>query len=101
MIEGDINDRWARLKARIARGDFLEGRVTSHHPFGVLLDIGEPGVSAVIQITEFETKGVMTPEEFPALGTTVRARVIGFRDSHRQVSLTLKPARADDSGKPM
>ncbi len=83
---------WEELKRAIKVGDRITGNVLRHEAFGVIVDI-DHGYDGLIQITDFEDTGVMTPEEYPPIGAEVQAVVLGFKEHGRQVWLGVKPAQ--------
>jgi ribosomal protein S1 len=84
---------WEAAKQRFAAGRVVRGTVTAHRPFGIFVDLGDPVATGLVQITEFLDSGRMTPEQYPAIGETVTAVVLGHTDEGRkQVWLCLRPS---------
>lgn len=83
---------WEELKAVLKVDDVVSGVVLKHEAFGVFVDIGCK-FDGLIEIIAFRDEGVMTPEMYPAIGTKVRAKVLGFRDSNNQIWLSVKPGQ--------
>jgi ribosomal protein S1 len=84
---------WDDAKKRFPVGAQVHGVVTQHHPFGILVDLGDPVAKGLVQITEFLDEGCMTPEGYPPVGTSIEAVVLGHTDSHRmQIWLCMRPS---------
>jgi ribosomal protein S1 len=83
---------WDEAKRRFPIGRRVRGTVTAHQPFGVFVDLGDPEALGLVQITEFRDQGRMTPEQYPPLGASIEAIVLGHTDERRkQVWLGVKP----------
>jgi ribosomal protein S1 len=88
---------WYSIKAKYPRGTFVRGSVTSHHPFGVFLDMGEPGVRGLIRIVDFVDEGEMQADLFPAIGKIVGGIVYEYSDHQSaQINLDAKPSALHD-----
>ena len=87
-----INATWEELKNTLEIGTIIIGTITRHEPYGVFVDIGYE-YDGLIQITDFKDEGVMTPEEYPAVGDEVQVKVLGFKDPGRQVWLGVRPSQ--------
>lgn len=85
------NMTWEELKNTLEVGTLIVGTITRHKPYGVFVDIGYE-YDGLIQITDFKDEGVMTPEEYPAIGEQVQAKILGFKDHGCQVWLGVKPS---------
>ena len=84
---------WERLKNNLAIGDKVQGIVVAHHPFGVFVELPMTTVQGLIEIPNFKDAGRMTPDQYPELGTSVVAVVLGFKESGQQVWLGVKPSQ--------
>ncbi len=84
---------WDSLKSALAVGTKVHGKVLRHAPFGVFVAI--PGVpfDGLIQITDFKDNGRMSPAEFPVIGSTLEAIVLGYKETGRQIWLGVKPSQ--------
>jgi ribosomal protein S1 len=81
---------WMAARSRFGVGESCSGQVIARRPFGVFVDIGI-GFPALLEITQFEHTGqrrYRNLEDFPALGTTITARIVAFNDRNRQIVLT-------------
>lgn len=84
---------WERLKNTLAIGDKVQGIVVAHQPYGVFVELSMTTAQGLIEIPNFKDAGRMTPDQYPALGTTVVAVVLGFKESGNQVWLGVKPSQ--------
>ncbi|MDX2230266.1 MAG: hypothetical protein NW220_11555 [Leptolyngbyaceae cyanobacterium bins.349] len=84
---------WTQLKARLKLGQFVQGKIEHHAPFGVFVDIGEPSVKGLVRIPDFLDVGEMSEAMYPEIGATIGAIVVGYNESnHREVYLNAKPS---------
>jgi len=65
------DQNWEQIKSKYRIGQFLQGKVVSHKPYGVFLDIGEPEVKGLIRIPDFLDEGDMSQEMYPEIGSQV------------------------------
>lgn len=84
---------WNQIKSTYQLGKLTYGKVEAHAPFGVFVDLGDPKVKGIIQITDFVDTGSMTPEMYPEIGSPVGAVVVGYtEDDRNQIWLSVKPS---------
>ena len=82
-----------RLKSKYKLGQFVQGKVEFHTPFGVFLDIDDSLVKGLIKIPDFLDEGEMREDMYPEIGTMVGAVVVGYNESNcREVYLSAKPS---------
>ena len=86
---------WSEIQRKLPLGSLVSCVVTRHEPFGIFGNI--PGVRFVglIQITDFKDEGRMTVDEYPRLGCALTAKVLGFKQTERQIWLGVKPSQVD------
>lgn len=85
---------WEEAKRRFPVGRRVHGIVAAHHPFGIFVDLGDPVALGLVQITDFLDEGRMTPGQYPCLGVSIEAVVLGHTDERRmQVWLGVKPSQ--------
>jgi ribosomal protein S1 len=80
---------WELLKTRLPAGSRVSGEVVARYIFGIFLDIGV-GFPALLEVIQFEEarRRRYNFEDYPAVGSTVTARVVSFRERVRQIDLT-------------
>lgn len=84
---------WEQVKSQYTLGQFVQGKVEFHTPFGVFLKIDESPVKGLIKIPDFLDKGEMSESMYPEIGTTVGVVVVGYNDSNcREIYLSTKPS---------
>jgi len=84
---------WEETKLRFPIGRLVRGIVTAHRPFGIFVDLGDPNATGLVQITDFVDSGRMTPEQYPRLGESIEAVVLGHNDRSKQIWLGVKPSQ--------
>jgi ribosomal protein S1 len=84
---------WNQIKETLPIGTLVSCAVIQHAPFGVFVSIPAVPFDGLIQITDFKDEGRMTPAEFPAIGTSLKAVVLGFKETGRQIWLGVKPSQ--------
>ena len=84
---------WEQAKSKYKLGQFVQGTVEFHAPFGVFIEIGESSVKGLIKIPDFLDEGEMCEEMYPEMGTTIGAIVVGYNESNcREIYLNAKPS---------
>lgn len=83
---------WELLKLHLPAGNVLTGTVYIQAEFGVFYDAGL-GFPVLINVTEFGNPegGVLFPDDYPALGSTISGKVWGFDESNRQIRVGRLP----------
>lgn len=89
----DSRSAWDMLKTTLIPGSIVQGAIRQHWPFGVFVDIRGIPFVGLIQITDFTDEGIMTPDEFPPIGSPVEAVVLGFKETGNQIWLGVKPSQ--------
>jgi ribosomal protein S1 len=84
---------WDELKDTLKLGIKLKGLVTKHFPFGIFVDL--PGINFIglVQIPDFKDEGIMTPSDYPAVGSSIDVVVLGFKETGQQIWLGMKPSQ--------
>jgi len=84
---------WENIKSKYKLGQFVQGQVEFHTPFGVFVNIDDSLVKGLIKIPDFLDEGGMSSEMYPEVGTTIGAVVVGYNESNcREVYLSAKPS---------
>jgi ribosomal protein S1 len=84
--------RWEQFISKYPVGQFVQGEVEYHAPFGVFVSLGESSAKGLIKIPDFLDEGRMSPEMYPGIGTTVGAIVVGYNEGSNEVYLSAKPS---------
>ena len=94
-------EAWDALKARLPLDSVVDGSVYAKAAYGAWIDLGV-GFPALLEIIYIEG---LTPERYQAgewcpVGSTVRAMVLGYRETGRQVYLwQCNPPRDPQGGR--
>ncbi len=84
---------WKQIKSKYKLGQFIQGKVEHHAPFGIFINIGETNVKGLIKIPDFLDEGVMKPNMYPEIGAAVGAIVVGYNKANcNEVYLSAKPS---------
>ena len=93
MVNQMDNPILEQIKSKYRLGQFVQGKVEYHAPFGVFVDLGEATVKGLIKIPDFLDEGIMSAEMYPEIGTTVGAIVVGYNERNgHEVYLNAKPS---------
>jgi predicted RNA-binding protein with RPS1 domain len=84
---------WDEIQRKLPVGSLVSCRITRHAPYGVFAKISGVPFNGLIEITDFKDEGRMTVDEFPAVGSTLTAVVLGFKESGHQVWLGVRPSQ--------
>ena len=87
-------DPWESAEIKWTPGSNVEGKVVKLMDFGAFVEL-EPGVEALIPISEMSYRRVAKPGEVVAVGDTVRAAVLKVDSAKKRISLSLKQAGDD------
>jgi ribosomal protein S1 len=80
---------WEQVKSQYKLGQFVQGKVELHAPFGVFLKMDESLVRGLIRVPDFLDDAEMTQEMYPEIG----AIVVGYNESNcREIYLSAKPS---------
>jgi small subunit ribosomal protein S1 len=82
-------DPWERVEMRYQEGQVVEGTVENGTDFGVFVEL-EPGLSALIPISELGLDRDADPREAFNPGDTISASVISVDGSRQRMSLSVK-----------
>lgn len=93
MLGAGGQSMWEEVKRQFPVGSVVTGTVTLHQPFGVFVDLGDPDCYGLVEIPEFLDAGRMTVDQYPPVGSTVRAVVMHHGDEDHRVWLTMRPSR--------
>ena len=82
---------WDEIQRKLPGGSLVSCTITRHAPYGAFARIPEVPFDGLIQITDFKDEGRMMTDEFPAIGSTLTAVVLGFKEAGHQIWLGVKP----------
>ena len=84
---------WSEMKNYLKLGTKVRGVVTKHFPFGIFVALSGIKFTGLVQIPDFKDEGHMTPSDYPEVGSSVEAVVLGFKDQGQQIWLGMKPSQ--------
>jgi predicted RNA-binding protein with RPS1 domain len=86
-----MHREWERTKTLLPKGLIIEGRVEQLYDFGAFISIPGTAALGIIVITSIsDVERSLSVDDFPPVGTQVRAVVLGHRDSGQQIELSLR-----------
>lgn len=98
LLEEEQEQQAGQVKARIAEGAQLEGKVTRMEAFGAFVDLGG-GIEGMIHVSELSHERVGHPNELLKEGQEVQVRVLKVKDlddkRKARISLSLKAMQED------
>jgi ribosomal protein S1 len=77
---------------RLQVGALVAGSVVCHHVFGMGVHLAGRDEYGHVDIIDISRKPLRGPEDFPAIGSTVRARVLGYSGGQLRLTLLDVPA---------
>jgi small subunit ribosomal protein S1 len=87
-------DPWERVEMRYQEGQVVEGTVENGADFGVFVEL-EPGLSALIPISELGLAKDQDPKEAFLPGGPVTAKVLSVDGGRQRISLSVRAWRRD------
>ena len=88
-------DPWERIGMRYQEGQTVEGTVEHGVDFGVFVEL-EPGVSALIPMSESGLERGADPREFFKPGQKVVTKVMAVDGNRQRISLSIKAQKKDE-----
>jgi len=93
---------WQNVTEKYQTGQVVSGKVVRLAPFGAFVEL-EPGVDALIHISQFSHKRIATPSEVVSVGQEITAKIIDIDTEKHKISLSVKeliekeaPVQEDD-----
>lgn len=59
----------------------------------VFVDISNLEFEGLIQIPDFKDEGTMSTAEYPKIGSTIEAIILGYKETGQQIWLGMKPSQ--------
>ncbi|MEO0457067.1 MAG: S1 RNA-binding domain-containing protein [Cyanobacteria bacterium P01_A01_bin.114] len=86
-------ENWENVKSKYEVGQFVQGKVEFHAPFGVFVELDGSSVKGLVKIPDFLDEGEMSEAMYPEVGTTIGAVIVGYNESNRrEIYLNAKPS---------
>lgn len=80
---------WQDAPGKYAVGMVVTGKVVRLAPFGAFVEL-EPGVDALIHVSQFTDRRIGTPAEVVSVGDQVTAKVVEIDTEKHKISLSVK-----------
>jgi small subunit ribosomal protein S1 len=88
------HDPWERVEMRYQEGQVVEGTVENGADFGVFVEL-EPGLSALIPISELGLSKDQDPKAAFTPGDSVTAKVLSVDEGRQRISLSVRAWKRD------
>lgn len=84
-------EEWNEIKQKWEIGTQVEGIIVHKAPFGDFIDVGV-GYDALLEIIEIKdlTQEKYCQGDYNPMGSVVKAKVVAFDDTNKQIRLTQK-----------
>jgi ribosomal protein S1 len=82
---------WEIIRRNYPLGKILKGKVISHFPFGIFIDIGDEDVIGIVPVVDFAEKNP-SKREYPPIGEEVNCIIFGYtNDDRNQIWVSINP----------
>lgn len=95
MTKEFSQEEWDQLVAMYPPGKLMSGKVSSRQMYGVWVTLDElPDVPALLEVIHFEIietdpeQNIEFPDDYPADGTLLKTRILGWCEKPGDVRLT-------------
>jgi ribosomal protein S1 len=85
------DEQWSEISRMFTPGALVSGVVLSHHPFGFFVDLGGAATGLVEIPRALNRDEPVSPSDYPPVGVTITAVVLGGNDLQRQIHLSTAP----------
>ena len=87
---------WTTAADKYAVGSEVTGKVARMTAFGAFVEL-EPGVDALLHVSQISTEHVEKPEDVFKIGQEVTARVVDFKPEEKKISLSIRAMLKDEA----
>ena len=101
-LKFDDANPWKDAADKFAVGNVVTGKVARMTDFGAFVEL-EPGVDALLHVSQISKEHIDKPSDVLSVGEEVTAKIVGFNEADRKISLSIKAltapatAREEDS----
>lgn len=88
-LKFDDANPWKDAAVKYAAGNEVTGVVARMTDFGAFIEL-EPGIDALLHVSQIAKEHVEKPSDVLKVGDTVRAKVVDFNETDRKISLSVK-----------
>lgn len=84
-----IDDPWMDVEVKYPVGSIVLGKVVRFANFGAFIEL-EPGVDALVHISQISYKKIIKPEEVLKTGEMVKAKILDVNKEGKKIGLSIK-----------
>jgi len=89
-----LPDPWKKAAKNYRTGQTVQGKIVRLAPTCAFVEL-EPGVEAIVPISELSEERIKTPEEAVKVGQDVEGRIKSVQTNQRRITMSLRAAVAD------
>lgn len=84
-----IENPWTNVEIKYPAGSIVLGKVVRFAAFGAFVEL-EPGVDALVHISQISHKRINKPEDVLAVGQSVKAKIVEVNKEAKKIGLSIK-----------
>ncbi|MDW8801943.1 bifunctional 4-hydroxy-3-methylbut-2-enyl diphosphate reductase/30S ribosomal protein S1 [Clostridium sp. A1-XYC3] len=84
-----IEDPWNNVEVKYPVGSIVLGKVVRFANFGAFIEL-EPGVDALVHISQISHKRINKPEEILNIGQEIKAKILDVNRQDKKIGLSIK-----------
>ncbi len=84
-----IGDPWESVEEKYPVGSVVLGKVVRFANFGAFVEL-EPGVDALVHISEISHKRIAKPSDVLAIGDEIKAKILDVKKDSKKIGLSIK-----------
>ncbi len=89
-----LPDPWQNISEKYQVGQVVKGKIVRLAPFGAFVEL-EPGIDALIHISQLSEKRIGAPSEVVGVGEEVSAKVVDVETEKHKISLSVRELKKD------
>jgi 4-hydroxy-3-methylbut-2-enyl diphosphate reductase len=84
-----VENPWTNVEEKYPAGNIVLGKVVRFAEFGAFIEL-EPGVDALVHVSEISHKRVEKPADVLTLGSQVKAKILDVNKENKKIGLSIK-----------
>jgi len=84
-----MEDPWTNVEEKYPVGSVVLGKVVRFAAFGAFIEL-EPGVDALVHISEISHKRIAKPSEVLSIGEEIKAKILDVNKENKKIGLSIK-----------
>ncbi|MFT8314432.1 MAG: bifunctional 4-hydroxy-3-methylbut-2-enyl diphosphate reductase/30S ribosomal protein S1 [Clostridium sp.] len=84
-----VEDPWVNVEEKYPVGSVVLGKVVRFATFGAFVEL-EPGVDALVHISEISHKRIAKPSDVLSIGEEVKAKILDVNKEDKKIGLSIK-----------